>query len=195
MKSLVDETERFWQKVQKTDTCWLWTGHIGNKGYGYYAVSLGGGKYKHHLTHRYSYILANGSIPNKLFVLHTCDTRACVRPDHLFLGTHQDNMDDMKQKMRQAHGPNTRTAVLTETQAIAMLHEYADGEHNQRLLADKYGVNFRTVWNLLHGWTWKHLDRTGIDIEENFRKRAPKGQKKPRPSRAKVKAAKEERVA
>jgi hypothetical protein len=183
-RAVLDAESRFWTHVEKTGNCWVWTGKIGNKGYGYYTTGQ-----RHLLTHRYAYTITYGQIPSGKFVLHHCDNRACVRPDHLFLGTHRDNMDDMKRKGRQAHGARTHTAILTEEQAIALLHEYAAGNHNQRALAEKYGVNFRSVWNLLHGETWKHLDRTGIDIQDTFYTKSPNGQrkKKQRPSRAKIK--------
>src|SRR5262245_56294238 len=85
---------RFWSKVQKTETCWLWTG-AKTRGYG--AINI-----DHHavLAHRVSYELHIGPIPDGLYVLHRCDVHACVRPDHLFLGTHLDNIQDMVLKKR-----------------------------------------------------------------------------------------------
>ena len=90
---------RFWSKVQPTEGCWLWTGARSTEGYGY----IGVGPRRNHkdvLAHRLMWELTYGPIPNGLWVLHRCDTPSCVRPDHLFLGTHQDNMDDMKRKGR-----------------------------------------------------------------------------------------------
>jgi hypothetical protein len=92
--------ERFWAKVHKTDGCWLWTGGHSH-GYGNLARTKQEGPI---LAHRYSYELAYGSFPAELHVLHTCDTPRCVRPDHLFLGTHQDNIADMARKGRRAQG-------------------------------------------------------------------------------------------
>ena len=84
---------RFWAKVEKTDTCWIWRGsHNEVTGYGQIQIDK-----VPHLTHRTAYELTYGPIPDGKFVLHKppCRNRLCVRPDHLYLGTHQDNMDDM----------------------------------------------------------------------------------------------------
>jgi hypothetical protein len=87
--------ERFWRKVNKTETCWLWVGASDGGGYG--MIGLDGKMAK---AHRLSWIMSNGPIPEGQWVLHHCDTPACVRPDHLFLGDRQANMDDMVAKGR-----------------------------------------------------------------------------------------------
>ena len=99
-------SERFWSKVNKNGTipphcpnigeCWLWTGHIIVGGYGRLSVGHGIQEF----AHRLSYMLHYGNIPNGCFVCHRCDNPPCVRPDHLFIGTHTDNMRDMIAKGR-----------------------------------------------------------------------------------------------
>ena len=88
---------RFWEKVYKS-ACWNWTGSLNEKGYGLFRI--GGRKGKAEKAHRVSWEMFNGPIPENLHVLHLCDNRKCVNPEHLFLGTHQDNMKDMMTKGR-----------------------------------------------------------------------------------------------
>ena len=86
-------SDKFWPNVQKTDNCWLWTGPISESGYGGF-----GAHGRNFQAHRFSWFLAFGKIPKGMYVCHRCDVRNCVRPDHLFLGTHLDNMRDKAEK-------------------------------------------------------------------------------------------------
>ena len=89
---------RFWKRVIKTDTCWLWIGSINSTGYG--TVNLG----VHTVgAHCYSWVITNGPIVKGLQVLHACDNPPCVNPAHLFLGTAIDNMRDCVAKHRWAN--------------------------------------------------------------------------------------------
>lgn len=91
----------FWAKVIKTSGCWERVGPHNGRGYTKFQVSKGRrGVY----AHRYSYEIANGPIPEGLFVMHSCDNPPCVRPDHLSVGTHADNMRDMREKGRSRPG-------------------------------------------------------------------------------------------
>jgi hypothetical protein len=87
--------DRFWSKVRKSDGCWLWGASIKTTGYGQFFRGP-----RIEKAHRVSYELTHGPIPEGLYVLHRCDVRACVRPDHLFLGTISDNSRDMIYKGR-----------------------------------------------------------------------------------------------
>lgn len=91
---------RFWMKVRKGPGCWLWIGSLSHNGYGVFRLR----NPNNCRAHRYSWQLHFGLVPSGMMVLHYCDVRNCVRPEHLFLGVHQDNMTDMVTKERQATG-------------------------------------------------------------------------------------------
>lgn len=92
----ISREERFFQKVNKTDSCWLWTGALNARGYGSLATDT-----KTMSAHRYSYIIHKGEIPDGLIICHTCDVPSCVNPEHLWAGTYSENTRDMFDKGRQ----------------------------------------------------------------------------------------------
>src|SRR5262245_25950328 len=93
-----DIRSNFWEYPEREDSCWLWPGTFG--GYGILALPNG----QMLAAHRVAYILAFGTIPADIVVCHRCDTPACVRPDHLFLGSQTQNMEDMRSKGRARGG-------------------------------------------------------------------------------------------
>ena len=97
--------DRFWPKVKigSPDECWEWQAATLANGYGYFGGA--GPNNSHMLAHRTAWVLTNGSISDGLWVCHRCDNRKCVNPAHLFVGTRQDNVDDMVRKGRQRHPP------------------------------------------------------------------------------------------
>lgn len=104
--------ERFWKKVNKTESCWLWKGAINAKGYGHLnrgAFGLGVQR-----AHRTSWEIHNGPIPADKILCHSCDVRHCVNPAHLFLGDNKMNQDDSIQKGRKKRGEDGRFAGVTE---------------------------------------------------------------------------------
>ena len=145
-----DDEIRFWAYVRKTDTCWLWQGGRTGAGYGHFAPRRGFQR----LAHRLAYTLARGAIPAGQFVLHTCDTPACVRPEHLFLGTQADNMLDKTRKNRQARGEHNGNAKLTWAQVRAMRAELAAGATPTQM-ARTYRVHRDLVYMIRSGKLWK----------------------------------------
>lgn len=94
--SLPATAERFWRHVQRTETCWLWTGRVNHRGYGQFGLWIGGKSVKRTAS-RVAWILSVGPIPDGLWVLHdplACNRPACVNPAHLRLGTASDNVRD-----------------------------------------------------------------------------------------------------
>lgn len=146
--------ERFWSKVNKTDNCWLWQGGISNR-YGQIKISK---SRKQISVHRYSYELHYGIISNNLFVCHKCDNPLCVRPDHLFLGTYLENIQDMLDKKRHNYGSKHSMSKLNENDIIeiklALQNPYCGINKD---LANKYNVNHRTISNIKLNKNWKHV--------------------------------------
>lgn len=145
---------QFWARVQKTESCWLWTGAqwAGRRGVSYGKL-LRGGKYLS--AHRVAWEMADGLIPSGQEVLHQCDVSLCVRRSHLFLGTQADNVADMVAKGRH-RGPvseRSRSARLLLSD-IPAIREKAQ-TMTQQAIADEYHVTQTTISRVLRGDTWK----------------------------------------
>jgi hypothetical protein len=153
---------RFWRNVNKTDGCWTWTAARCADGYGQIYVSPD----RMVSAHRFSWEIANGPIPDGLWVLHACDNPPCVRPDHMFLGTNADNMRDMVSKGRQwaqarpeavVRGSRIPWAKLTEAQVVDIRSRYAAGGTTYARLAAEYGVAESAVGLVVTRRTWTHV--------------------------------------
>lgn len=150
-------SQRFWNKVEKTKTCWLWIGaKIGSK-YGVIKVNQ-----KNILAHRFSWELHRGEIPegegfHGICVLHSCDNRNCVNPKHLFLGTQKDNMIDKVKKKRQAKGNKIRNSKLSKKDVQLIRKLYFDDRTYQRILGEKFGVSQMQISNIVRNKHWKHI--------------------------------------
>lgn len=146
---------RFWKHVTigQPDECWPWTGAHYSSGYGNVGVLDDDLIPRTRGAHRIAWELRVGPIPPGLSVLHRCDTPACVNPDHLFLGTHADNMADMVAKGREARGTRNGQAKLTEQQVgeIRLAHgtiPFAD-------LAARFGISRSQLARILNGERWR----------------------------------------
>lgn len=116
-----------------------------------YGATSPKGKYK--LVHRVAWEVANGPIPKGMFVLHRCDVRTCINPDHLFLGTHKDNMRDMQQKRRAAAGDRNGSAKLKPD----MVREIRASDLTHKVLSEKYGVAMATISFIKTRRIWRHI--------------------------------------
>lgn len=150
--------EQFFKNVKKTDTCWLWTGYIGPLGYGRISTKCEGAKrgYSKKHAHRAAYEMFKGEVPDDLVVRHMCHNKTCVNPDHLEIGTHQDNMNDMVEANRQAKGERAGRAKLTEFNVKEIRLRYKNGE-GQREIAKEFSVSQCTVNHIIIRKTWKHI--------------------------------------
>ena len=160
---LLSISQRMALYTQKTDSCWIWTGSKWRGGYGNVCVGRGRAR----STHRVAYELAHGVslLPSQL-VLHKCDVPACVNPDHLFLGTHQDNSDDCKRKNRQTKGEAATSARTTEAIVIEIRRIWFsepppihyNGPNTLIELGKRFGLSPGAVHNIVLGKTWKHVE-------------------------------------
>ena len=146
---------RFWKKVQKGHGCWEWTGSKDRKGYGRIKPTLVKGNLK---AHRVSYELHIGPIPSGMSVLHACDNPKCVHPDHLFLGTNNDNVQDMINKGRSLRGERNPMARLT-TADIKDIRESASRGESFRSIAARLNVSSTSVYCVAKGRTWTHVSK------------------------------------
>jgi hypothetical protein len=144
---------RFWDKVHRRRR-WDWTAGTSADGYGKLKV---GGKWLY--AHRVAWEITHGPIPAGLLVLHRCDRRRCCNPAHLFLGTVQDNTDDMLRKGRwiqlPRHGERNGRAKLGWADVLTIRDLYRTGEHSQRQLAQRFGVAPRTIGDVVTGKKWR----------------------------------------
>lgn len=173
----INAETRFWQYVDKSGDCWIWLASKLPQGYGRF--SLSGRTVR---AHRFAYELNVGPIPNGVLCCHKCDNPSCVRPDHLFLGTHADNSADMVRKGRQVKGDNVpyekrrrgdnhhfrlrpetiirgskhHRAKLNEANVLIIRNMLAKGE-SQANLARRFGVNYRTIHLVAHRKIWVHI--------------------------------------
>lgn len=147
---------RFFNKVKKTETCWIWIGAKDPKGYG--RIGTGGRKGKDVFAHRLSFKLHKGEIPEGMYICHRCDNPACVKPDHLFMGTQVDNMRDCVRKGRlnpfKPKGEKNPKAKLTWEQVRNMRKNFIAYPGSYKDLSMSYGVRICTISNIIRKKTW-----------------------------------------
>lgn len=154
--------QRFWAKVDMEQEsilsphvetpCWLWTGPLNPDGYGKFRLI------KNDKAHRVSWLLSGASIPKGMFVLHKCDVRNCVRPDHLFIGDNAINIADMVRKGRSClnapYGESCHSAKLRESQIIEIRArtDLSVAQASELFETSKSNIRF-----IRSGRTWRHV--------------------------------------
>lgn len=129
--------------------CWNWTAGKFPDGYGQFVeIKRSRG------AHRVSYELHVGPIPRGMLVCHHCDNRACINPNHFFLGTNSENMADMTAKKRQARGTANGRAKLTESDVLSIRAAVGVTQHQ---LAEQYGVGQILISRIRRRILWSHL--------------------------------------
>ncbi len=129
--------------------CWNWIGYLNKDGYGRMCISN-----KQYMVHRVIYEKLCGPIPkDKPCVLHTCDNPKCCNPIHLYVGTHQDNMDDMIKRNRSSIGIKRYCAKLTEKDVL----EIRQSKETLVILAKRFNVSFGNISHIKNHKKWKHI--------------------------------------
>jgi hypothetical protein len=156
------------------DACWGWMGTTDEKGYG--RIGRGGRGAGVCIASRVSYEIHIGPVPPGMWVLHHCDNPPCCNPRHLWLGTNQDNVDDMVRKGRQrsvgspgdrngarlyperiVRGEDLHLSKLDAAAVRSIRDRHASKQATTRELADEYGVNVSTIRRILRRETWAHI--------------------------------------
>jgi len=135
------------------DICWMMDLCCADNGYHRIAIDK-----KSRDAHRVSYIIHKGPIPDDLQIRHICHNKRCVNPNHLIIGTHQDNMDDRSNADRQAKGSNNGNSLLTETLVREIIIDIWNGKYiSAAEIGRKYEVYDTTILDILNGKRWTHI--------------------------------------
>lgn len=158
-KTRPDE-DRFWEKAEPIPLagCWVWTGTLSNNGYGTFRIgSLTDGTRRNISAHRYAAELCYGAIPAGMQALHHCDNKLCVNPEHLYVGSHSDNMRDAVKRGRTGGvslpGEKNPNAKLSAQQVLRI----RASEKSQSELAQEFGVSSTQISWIKSGRSWASL--------------------------------------
>lgn len=150
------QKDNFWVKVKRLseDECWEWTGGKLRFGYGRFRI----GNSSHIAAHRISWFLTNGKIPENMLVCHKCDNPGCVNPNHLFIGTQKDNMQDCAVKGRTYDriGSKNSNAKLKESD-IPIIRERLNKGEAQASIAKRYKVGQMQISYIKNRINWAHV--------------------------------------
>ena len=147
-------SQRFWKKVKIEDLlgCWAWQGALGTHGYGHFWIDG-----KAVLAHRFAYSISKQCpIPDSKLILHTCDNKKCVNPNHLYPGTRIDNARDAIARGQQLRGELCPAAKLTAKQVLRIRKAIDRGESTRRL-SKRFGVTISNISKIKRRQLWSHL--------------------------------------
>lgn len=145
-----DLASRFWEKVNKTETCWLWTGAKLRTGYGSIRID-----HKAERAHRVAYELSVGKIPSGFLILHSCDNPLCVNPDHLRVGDKRANTKDAIERGQHSVGELDKKSKLSK-EAVLTIRIAANNGVSGRFLAKQFGICESHVSGIKNGFHRKH---------------------------------------
>ena len=154
-EKFIDTIERYSTPVTETG-CWIWDKSLNRGGYG--RVKIEG---KTVSAHRLSYMV-HVEDPKDMYVLHKCDVACCVNPEHLYLGTHQDNMRDKKDRKRatkprpNAQGEKHGNCLLTKENVKEIRQKYLPRQYTYKMLSKEYGVSVRTIQSIIRKERWNY---------------------------------------
>lgn len=154
--------ERFWSKVNKKsdDECWEWMAFIHPSGYGTFSVMS-----KPVFAHRMSWMIHFGDIPENKCILHFCDNRICVNPNHLFLGDYADNAHDRDGKKRSKipdnRGEKHGNHKLIRDDVLKIRRLYSSGKYTLQEIGDYFGINRRHIGRIVRKESWSWLKDDG----------------------------------
>lgn len=143
----------FLSRIKKTDYCWNWEGTLNWLGYG---MAWNGEKWEK--AHRYSFKLFKQEIPVNKLVLHSCNNKKCVNPNHLRIGTHKDNFNDSLKAGTAAVCQNNSQAKLTKEQVLKIKEMYVPWKFGCLKLARMFNVSRRNITRIVSGEAWRYVN-------------------------------------
>lgn len=154
-KSLRERLEAY---LDKSNDCWIWTAGTTRNGYGTMRISTHGRR-RQEGAHRIAWLVFRGPIPDGLIVCHKCDNPPCCNPDHLFLGTYQDNTLDCVAKGRKnpPRGERSGKAILNEAQVREIRRLHSEDGLSQKSIAEKFNIASHHVGLIVRRMRWNHL--------------------------------------
>ena len=160
MINKIRDVERFLSKIKKTPTCWEWIGTSVPSGYGIFHLGRIRGESRDIrriiLAHRASWKVFKGEIGESLYILHKCNNRKCVNPNHLYQGSQKENVQDEIDSGTFIFGSKHPLSKLQESD-IQKIVDFSKNGLSQRKIASMFGVDQALIWRIIHRKSWPHV--------------------------------------